>query len=146
MTTSKEWSSIPPEHLEIITSHQQAFPVAVGAIAKDLGIIVKKATLSAGISGEIKERFTLAHEIAHFLLHRDKLSDGITDNILYRSSLSDTLEAQANRLAADIIMPWPLMKRSLLNYSDLKDEDKYERLAEAVDVSTTAIKIRLGKI
>ena len=161
---SREWKTLPEKQKNIILANQQEFPIQVGAIAKNLGIVVKKATLSAGISGQIKEtdnictirinrhdvkarqRFTLAHEIAHFLLHRDRLGDGITDDILYRSSLSDKLEAQANRLAADIIMPWELIKESLANYSGLKVEKRIEKLSDDAGVSTTAIKIRLGKI
>jgi Zn-dependent peptidase ImmA (M78 family) len=164
MTTSNEWRSLPSEQIEIIVAHLQELPVKVGALAKDLGIIVKKATLSAGISGEIKEtndevivrinrhdvkarqRFTIAHEIAHFLLHRDKIGDGITDDILYRSSLSDELEAQANRLAADIIMPWPLIEESLKELKGKKVEEKIEIIAGQADVSVTAMKIRFGKI
>lgn len=93
-----------------------------------------------------RQRFTLAHEIAHFLLHRDKIGDGITDDVLYRSGLSDAQEAQANRLAADIVMPWGLIQNRLESYADLKPEQKIERLAADTEISTTAIKIRLGKI
>ena len=164
MSNSREWLSLTAEQKAIIESHQDQFPVKVGAIAKAFGINVKKATLAAGISGEIKEtrnlvtirvnrhdvkerqRFTLAHEIAHFLLHRDKIGDGITDDILYRSNLSSAQEAQANRLAADIVMPWSLIQSSLETYDDLKLEQKIERLAQEAEISTTAIKIRLGKI
>ena len=131
MTTSREWKSLTQEQKATIEAHQNDFPIKVGAIAKGFGIDVKKSTLAAGISGEIKEtdeaviirinrhdakerqRFTLAHEIAHFLLHRDRIGDGITDDILYRSGLSDAQEAQANRLAADIVMPWALIQESL---------------------------------
>ena len=164
MKTSREWKGLLEGQVTAIREHQNEFPVKVGAIAKAFEIIVKKSTLAAGISGEIKEvddictirinrhdvkarqRFTLAHEIAHFLLHKDKIGDGITDDILYRSRLSDELEAQANKLAADIIMPWVLIQERLVNYTDLKVEQKIERLAEEAEVSTTAIKIRLGKI
>jgi Zn-dependent peptidase ImmA (M78 family) len=165
MTLSNEWLSLTDEQKEIILPYQNEFPIKVGAIAKDLGIIVKKATLSAGISGQIKEtdgvctirvnrhevkarqRFTLAHEIAHFLLHRELLvGDGITDDILYRSSLSDPQESEANRLAADIVMPWELIKNHLESYQNLKIEEKIEKLGEKAEISTTAIKIRLGKI
>lgn len=164
MTLSAEWNGLLDEHQKLILSHQNSFPIKVGEIAKSLDIVVKKATLSSGISGEIKEtngvctirinrhdikarqRFTLAHEIAHFLLHRDKIGDGITDDILYRSSLSDALEAQANRLAADIIMPWFLLKKGLECRTDCKIEEKIEQIAIEAEVSPTAIKIRLGKI
>lgn len=167
LTYSNEWISLPEEQATLIRKHQHQFPIAVGSIAKELGITVKRSTLAAGISGEIKEddgnvvirvnrhdvkerqRFTLAHEIAHFLLHRDRIGDGITDDILYRSKLSDFMEVQANRLAADILMPGHLIQKKLkelTQYSELREEEKYEKLADAAEVSTTAIKIRLGKI
>lgn len=164
MTASREWQTLTAEQKAKVEALQNEFPVKVGAIAKAFNIDVKKSTLAAGISGEIKEtdnvvtirinrhdvkerqRFTLAHEIAHFLLHRNKIGDGITDDILYRSGLSDAQEAQANRLAADIVMPWALIQRSLEACVDLKPEQKIERLAQEAEISTTAIKIRLGKI
>ncbi len=110
--------------------------VPLGAIAKDLSLIVKRATLSMKISGEIhpheeaeagfiirinrhevraRQRFTLTHEISHYLLHKDKIENGIEDNALYRSNFSNTLEAQANRLAADLIMPWHILKEQIPN-------------------------------
>ncbi|GJL43869.1 ImmA/IrrE family metallo-endopeptidase [Enterobacter chengduensis] len=164
LTNSSEWISLTEEQASLIRKHQLQFPIAVGAIAKELGIIVKRSTLAAGISGEIKEedgnvvirvnrhdvkerqRFTLAHEIAHFLLHRDRIGDGITDDILYRSKLSDFMEVQANRLAADILMPGHLIQPKLKEFTELRDEEKYEKLADIAEVSTTAIKIRLDKI
>lgn len=164
MTNSNEWLLLPKEHLAIIQQHQEQFPIAIGSIAKEFGIIVKKSTLPAGISGEIREeqgayvirvnrhdvkerqRFTLAHELAHFLLHKDRIGDGIIDDILYRSKLSDNMEIQANRLAADILMPWGLIQKKLNDYAGLRIEERIEHLASDAEVSTTAIKIRLGKI
>ncbi len=163
MMLSREWSKLPADTKNLIEAHQNRFPIKVGNIARDLGLVVKKSTLSAGISGEIKidgeciirvnrhdvkarQRFTVSHEIAHFLLHYDLIGDGITDDVMYRSSLSDALEAQANRLAADIVMPWKLMRDALERYSNKKIEEKIELIAEEAELSTTAIKIRLGKI
>jgi Zn-dependent peptidase ImmA (M78 family) len=164
MSTSSEWLTLTPEQRAIIKKYQSSFPIPLGSIAKEFGVIVKKATLAATISGEIREendtfiirinrhdvkerqRFTLAHEIAHFLLHKDRIGDGISDDILYRSKLSDFMEVQANRLAADILMPWDLVQKKLSEYTGLKNEEKFEKLANEAQVSTTAIKIRLGKI
>ena len=163
MKTSLEWEQLTSQNKSLIIGYQQEFPVPVGAIAKSLGIVVKKSTLPAGISGEIKEvddvcvirvnrhdvkarqRFTLAHEIAHFLLHRHLLREGITDDILYRSNQSDAIEAQANRLAADLIMPPSLVNQAMVQYKDKKDEQKYELIAHDAEVSTVALKIRLGQ-
>ena len=81
------------EQKAIIARHLREVPVKLGALAKDLGLDVSVATLAYGKSGRIspsstaksgfairvnrheskeRQRFTLAHEIAHFLLHRDK--------------------------------------------------------------------------
>lgn len=163
MRKSREWISLTEEQKDILTKHQTSFPIAVGAIARDFGITVLKSTMPGSISGEIREadgkitikvnrhdvkerqRFTIAHEIAHFLLHRDRLANGITDDVLYRSRLSDELEREANRLAADIIMPDELIQNCLSNYSNLKPEDRYKKVAEQAEVSLAALKIRVGK-
>ena len=80
-----------------------------------------------------------------YLLHKHLLRDGITDDILYRSNQSDAIEAQANRLAADLIMPPSLVNQAMNIYQDKKDEQKYELIAQEAEVSTVALKIRLGK-
>ncbi|WP_338326675.1 ImmA/IrrE family metallo-endopeptidase [Pectobacterium brasiliense] len=160
---SKEWLMLTETEREIISSFQDDCPVKVGALAKSFGISVKNSTLNAGISGEIRrendgyvirvnrhdvkarQRFTLAHEIAHFLLHRNLIGDGIVDDVLYRSSLSDVLEAQANRLAADILMPMKYVNKKMVELSHLKEEERIEKLAALLDVSIIALKFRLGK-
>lgn len=163
MKYSFEWNSLNDFQRQIILKHQASFPVAVGAIAKDFGITVMKSTMPGSISGEIREtegkvtikvnrhdvkerqRFTIAHEIAHFLLHRDRLANGITDDVLYRSGLTDDLERQANRLAADIIMPYNLIQVALANLNSLKAEEKLKNISELAQVSLAAVRIRLGK-
>ena len=162
MKTSKEWDRLPAQKREVLLKHQVSFPIKVGAIAEEFGIVVKKATLKPGISGTIKEtngevlvrinrhesdgrqRFTLAHEIAHFLLHREKIGDGIEDTMLFRSELSNSLEAEANRLAADIVMPFSLIDKISFSEED-SFEEKVEQLAELVRLSIPAIEVRLGK-
>lgn len=161
---SSEWMMLSQEERDKISELQKELPVKIGSIASAFGASVKSSTLKAGISGEIKEnegkilirinrhdnkprqRFTLAHEIGHLLLHRDRIGDGIVDDILYRSSLSDALEAQANRLAADLLMPYHLIEECLIKHSGLESEQRYEAVAAEADVSTTALKIRLGKL
>lgn len=163
MKISSEWLSLDDKTKQIISKYHDSLPVAVGAIAKDLGINVLKSTMPGSISGEIREtegittikvnrhdtkerqRFTIAHEIAHFLLHRDRISGGIVDDVLYRSRLSDELEREANRLAADIIMPAELVRNELNNCSELKPDERHKLIAEKAEVSLAAIKIRVGK-
>lgn len=146
--------------MAIITRHQTNWPVMVGAIAKDLGIPVLRMSLGPAIAGQLmrdkrkggrsgflilinsehainRQKFTLAHEIAHYVLHRDLINDGVIDDTMYRSDLSGHLEVQANQLAADIIMPIRLVKRALNTTEDT------QKLAEMFQVSEQAMKIRL---
>jgi len=163
MRTSPEWKILKDKEREIIESHQTSLPIEVGAIAKQFGIKILKSTMKGKISGERREtdgevvikvnrhdvkerqRFTIAHEIAHFLLHRDKISNGIVDDVLYRSSLSDELEREANRLAADIIMPAALIKSEFDALQGVVLEEKQKILADKAKVSIAAIKIRTGR-
>ena len=165
MSNSNKWMKLDPKDRAIIEKYQKEIPMKLGALAHELGLIVKKSTLPANISGEIKEvdgvvtirinrhdalnrqRYTLAHEISHFLLHRHLLQAGIQDDVLYRSSLSNVIETEANKLAADILMPLNLIKELLVKHSKgTNKESMYEAVAEEMQVSVTALKIRLEKI
>lgn len=162
---SREWNSLPDHTQERIIGFLAETPVRLGALANDLGLTVVTSTLQPGISGEIRpdarveggylirinrhenrprQRFTLAHEIAHFLLHRDAIGDGVVDDLLYRSNLSDRREAEANRLAADLVMPWDAINQRMHDLENLNEEDMVAQLAQEFEVSVTAMKIRLG--
>lgn len=144
--------------IEIVGRFLNQAPVDLAAMSRALGLnVVYSAVLPDDVSGKIerkgdgylvtvnarhpkrRQRFTLAHEIAHYVLHRDYIGDGITDNAMYRSAgLSDAVEQQANRYAADILMPAATMRR-------LYREGKmsFAQMAEAFDVSTDAAKVRM---
>lgn len=143
-----------------IRKYQTAAPVEVGAIARDLGIeILADDTLPDSISGSIarddegffitvnarhalsRQRFTIAHELAHYVLHRDQIGDGIQDSALYRSHLSGRCEVEANKLAADILMPLDLVQTVL---DQLGDKATVDELARRFHVSKSAMSIRLG--
>jgi Zn-dependent peptidase ImmA (M78 family) len=88
----------------------------------------------------VRQRFTIAHEIGHFLLHRAQLENGdLTDDTMYRSGLSTKEEAAANKMAASILMPFPLI--NALVSAGIND---IESLANHLQVSQAAMKIRLG--
>lgn len=148
---------------EIIAKYQAKAPVNVVAIAEEMGIRVwEMHDLPEGYSGKIwkdpvnggtsgysigvradepavRKRFTVAHEIAHFVLHRDRLDGGLLEDIMYRGGLSNREEIQANQMAADILMPFPLI-RKLVD----EGENTVEKLAARLQVSVPAMKIRLG--
>lgn len=163
MAKSSEWKKITEEQRSIISAFHGSHPVAIGKLAKKFGLVIKKATLEGNLAGEIKEvqgvvtirvnshdvkarqRYTIAHEVAHFLLHRHLLKEGIKDTPLYRSHLSNKIEREADALAADILMPMNVVQALMDEHSkELKGERLYEAVAESLEVSKIALKIRLG--
>ena len=162
----QEWERLNPEQQKILEKHLSEYPVKVGQIAKDLNVIVKVSRLPKGISGQIKceennyvirvnrfearerQRFTIAHELAHFLLHKniiDDSRDGITDTVLYRSGAPKNTEYEANRLAAEIVMPTLLVERVLRkDFNEIITEETIENLAERFLVSKSAMEICLS--
>ena len=149
--------------LNVVARYTGRAPVNLDAIARDLNLPVEYADLGEGIAGHIvrdkaksaqsgffirinstqhenRRRFTLAHEISHYILHSDLIEAGLVDDIMYRSEISDHYETQANRLAADIIMPFSLVKHM---YDNGRSD---EELARMFGVSLAAIRIRLERI
>lgn len=155
--------NIPPEAQQIISHFQITAPVDVIQIANAFGLVVYADNLQNGVSGmlvrrpewgsasgfaivvnsheaPVRQRFTVAHEIAHYVLHRDQIADGIADDTLYRAvGLSNKQEAEANKLAADILMPWHLLNQSMAG-----QPTSAHQLAIQFNVSEVAMSIRLG--
>jgi Zn-dependent peptidase ImmA (M78 family) len=145
---------------DLIKSYQGNYPVHVYRIAAAMGIAVHNSDkLPDNVSGFIKRhdhddnyeifvnavhnhqrrRFTVAHELAHYVLHGDMIGDCITDDALYRSTLSSHIEVEANALAMEILMPWHLLETRLND-----DHVSVNRLARDFDVSASAMSVRLG--
>lgn len=165
MTEFSHENRMLPEQISILKEFTDEVPVRVGSLAKALGLKVIVAALPLKISGMIKpdedgdsfvikvnrfepksrQRFTIAHEIAHYLLHQDRINAGVVDSVLYRSKLSSRVEAEANRLAADIVMPRRKI-RELTGLETSKVSDQMlEQLAEQFQVSKQAMSIRMGE-
>ena len=151
------------EEQRTIANHQLSAPVDITALATALGIAVYESyDLPEGVSGRIcrdgsgesssgysisvnaaepyrRRRFTVAHECAHYFLHRDEIGDELTDNALYRSDKLDTKqEFEANNRAADLLMP-----RALLDKYIAHGEFNVKYLAEQFDVSVPAMRVRM---
>ena len=86
-----------------------------------------------------RQRFTIAHELAHYLLHRHTLGTELVDDTFYRSGLPEVREYEANKLAAEILMPWPLVRKLMQEGQRTPKE-----LADKLAVSEAAVHIRLG--
>ena len=163
---SNEYANICQAHRAIILKYTCQKPVPLGALANDLGITVKVAALDRGRSGLIergddsyrikvnryetreRQRYTLAHEIAHFLLHQDRINESgaIVDNVLYRSGQPEQIEYEANRVAADLILPDDLVHADLATLGLPISDGVIERLAREWQVSKAAMEIRLSSI
>lgn len=154
--------------LNIVREFTENKPVSVARLARALGLEVKLASLKPNVSGMIRpsdtaesgfeirinkfeiperQRFTIAHEIGHFLLHKGLIGNGIVDSVLYRSRLSNSLEAQANKAAAEIIMPAALVRGDLRRFrskGDYSDKEILDELAKNYNVSKQAMSIRIG--
>jgi Zn-dependent peptidase ImmA (M78 family) len=155
-------SNLSKEQWSVVEKHQNKLPINVVGIAHDFEIKVYKGKDKQAHSGKIfkdsdlggksgyaifvnadhnffRQRFTIAHELAHFLLHKEAIGDGIVEDALYRSGLSNGQEAEANKLAADILMPWRLIKAEMD-----KGRKTICELSEVFQVSEIAMSIRLG--
>ncbi len=152
---NKEAYNLSKEYENVIKEcHLQGFPIKISELAKKYSINLHNGDFPKGVSGQIykegenyridvnkndgfkRRRFTAAHELAHFFLHEDQIGDGIVDNAMYRSVLSNSTEVEANKLAADILMP--MAKINELNGKSIG------YLANYFEVSEQAMRVRLG--
>lgn len=160
---SREYLNLDPKVRQDIDEYLSEYPVKLGAIAKRLGIKVLLSTLPRGTSGQIgqenggfvirinrheakhRQRFTLAHEIAHYLLHSDKIiaDGGWSENVLLRSGQPASIEYEANRLASDLVIPSGQLAEATTEYSGPITSEVIEDLARRFGVSTAAMEIKL---
>lgn len=136
-------------------------PVRIIALAHELGARVFTGALPPEVSGQIarmpngeyyiaadrydpepRRRFTIAHELAHFLLHREAIGDGLAESRLHRSRLQNRMEMEANRLAADILMPYEKLDAAIEAARD--HGANLTDIAAQFGVSRSALKVRLG--
>lgn len=142
-------------------------PIPIEDIARKYGLLIRFQALQSDLSGflyreqekgviginsyhpKVRQRFTIAHEIGHFLLHQnDSLHVDRAVQAKFRNKLShqgtDEDEIEANLFAAEILMPRELITRDLerIEAIDILDED-FEELAHRYNVSSQALFLRL---
>jgi Zn-dependent peptidase ImmA (M78 family) len=144
-------------------------PVPVAEIAAALGADVQIEPLEGGLSGllyrhggrtvlgvnglhaDVRQRFTIAHELGHLELHQDTL---FVDGLLRRDDVSslavDSQEIEANAFAAELLMPRHLL---LAEVSDRMPKSGVaeparlvKQLAKVFEVSEQAMEIRLANL
>ena len=154
-------------------------PVDLGRVADSLGVEVHFDALEDNVSGVLivkgaqrialinadhhsnRQRFSLAHELGHLVLH-DTSGDrlfidttlrvyqrvGASTDEAYNSPNSSTTaqeEREANRFASALLMPETLLRREC-DRLDLFEETDVAYLARTFGVSDQAMSIRLQQL
>jgi Zn-dependent peptidase ImmA (M78 family) len=98
---------------------------------------------------EVRQRFTIAHELGHLLLHAGQEVRVDTNfRVNFRDANSataeDVEEIEANAFAARLLMPEAFLQRDLRGVAfDVEDAEQVGELASHYNVSVQAMTIRL---
>ncbi|MGA0598624.1 ImmA/IrrE family metallo-endopeptidase [Enterovirga sp. CN4-39] len=140
-------------------------PVDVARLIKALGVDYSEQPMAPGVSGKIqrigdryrivvnskegpqRRRFTAAHELGHYLLHRDLVGErGHLDRLFSSGSsgvgdiINPLHEVQANRFAAELLMPSGAVR------ARAKTADNPVDLARHFGVSPAAMTVRMESL
>jgi len=155
---------------ELIELYTSKAPVNIEKLIEALGLqLERKADLHPRIAGQIerlndgtfkisvnkadhyyRRRFTMAHELAHYLLHRNLIGSGVDDTKAYRSldigqfhniHIKPEHETEANRIAAKLLMPARLVRR---HYEETNGN--IHEMAKRFQVSAEAMGYRLQSL
>jgi Zn-dependent peptidase ImmA (M78 family) len=147
-------------------------PVPVEHLALRLGLAVERADLGRDVSGVLvvrngrgligvnadqaptRQRFSIAHELGHFVLHRIQMPVFIDTQFTrpylaaFRDATSSTgedkREREANAFAAALLMPESLVRDAVARLAlDVEDDAAIVQLAKRFDVSRQAMTYRL---
>jgi len=145
-------------------------PVDVEGIARSRNALVHKQPVANDASGYLfrdarlgsavigvnashpvtRQRFTVGHELAHYLLHSgDAVHVDDRFVLMRRDGRSaegvDPREIEANLFAAELLMPEEFLSHDINAFGgvDVLDEEQVRRLAKRYGVSEQAMTIRL---
>lgn len=142
-------------------------PVNVNKLAKKIGVKVESKEFDDDVSGLFvmkddkpfiaynsnqgsnRRRFTIAHELGHFVLHSKNkpLFVDKPKEVMFRNSDSSKgeflKEREANAFAAAVLMPRSLLKEEIDNNSAT---ELIETLSKKFKVSTQAMSFRLSNL
>ena len=148
-----------------------SLPIKIEDIAKGRGLKVIAYPLGDDVSGllaiqngiatisynanesRVRRRFTIAHELGHYELHKEKSDLFVDKQFIYRSTNSNNtvvnqeMEKEANYFASAILMPTDLLRKQLDKMNiDLASEDGIKELAKLFEVSSTAMSVRISNL
>ena len=146
-------------------------PVPVERIAKSLGADIRYSPFDGNLAGMLvrrddgsavigvnsahhinRQRFTIAHECAHLRLHKGKdvyIDRTFRVNVNLRDERSaqavDPEEIEANRFAAELLMPYDMILDDIIEF-DIEDDEDLEQLAAKYRVSVQALTYRINNL
>ena len=148
-------------------------PIDVEIVAEFVGATIKREQFDGELSGalyrfdegsvigvnsehhENRQRFTIAHEVGHLVLHEDPVfvdrsyaAPPVRNRPSYlrdakSSHAVDPKEIEANKFAAALLMPADMIREALERLDVPVDHEGLEDLASAFGVSTQAMGFRL---
>jgi Zn-dependent peptidase ImmA (M78 family) len=155
----------------------RAAPVPVDRIAKGLGAQLRFSPLDEELSGMIyisentpiiginslhhpnRQRFSIAHEIGHLVLHHHLISGKVHVDKEFRvqfvalnrdatSALgTEKIEIEANQFASELLMPTAWFTQALASKPfDIDNEGPLEELAKKFRVSRQALEYRIRNL
>jgi Zn-dependent peptidase ImmA (M78 family) len=87
-----------------------------------------------------RQRFTISHELGHFIKHR-AIHNTFKDSTFFRNNESNYIEVEANKFAAELLMPKQIFDTYIQNVSS-----KVEDIAKHFQVSSMAVRIRAKEL
>jgi len=148
--------SSPPVPVEEILRRQGATLVYHDFENEISGLIVRKAGVTvvavAKEQARTRQRFTIAHEIGHLVMHEPtEIHVDKNFSVLLRSTRSseavDVLEMEANAFAAALLMPERLLRPEIKHLSlDIENDPRITELAREYEVSAQAMTYRLTNL
>jgi Zn-dependent peptidase ImmA (M78 family) len=146
-------------------------PVPIEDIVRRSGLKIRLEPLESDLSGfvvrrdghgligvnsahaKVRQRFTVAHELGHYLLHQnDQWHVDRSVFTRFRSDVSskgtDPEEIEANLFAAEILLPREMLHEDMqtLKSVDVLDDDELIRFARRYNVSVQALVLRLTRL
>ncbi|WP_405232049.1 ImmA/IrrE family metallo-endopeptidase [Lentisalinibacter salinarum] len=145
-------------------------PVPVDRIARQLGAELRFSPFDGELAGMLvrgtdhdtvigvnslhhvnRQRFTIAHECGHLLLHKGDVHIDRSFRVNRRDAVSsqaiDPDEIEANRFAAELLMPYEMITADLVDFDiDIEDEEALKELAARYQVSVQAMTHRITNL